>query len=313
MLALIIAGPLGAGKTSLLLRLARYIQSRGPQKVGIIENEVGTIDIDSTWLKREGMEVRDILSGCICCSLRGSLEATASQFIAEYSPEILLVEPSGIAGTDTVIKVLKDTLPKNWTVKCLYLLDIQRLQRLSRLSPFFIHCIQTADAVILTKGDAAEPAEISSAYSHIRSFTKGAVINGALLEEIMTLIYQPAPSAGEKKNSSSPKPPSAAAISRRWRMAGGIEEARGILQGIQRALSQRSEAVPGHIKLLLSGKSTILLSLTDSDGTISVRGNSHPTDESCRADLNALVYGLDQRSLADMIDAVLHDYAYESI
>lgn len=313
MLALVIAGPLGAGKTSLILDLSRRIQASRAGRVGIIENEAGKIDIDSVWLRNQGMEVRELYSGCICCSLRNSLETTVSEFIASYSPEVLIVEPSGIAGPDSVVSTLKQTLSRDWEIKTLYLLDIPRVQRLTRLSPFFPRCLESADALIPTKLDLAGPEEIDAAYALIRSVYEGPIISAVHLDRILDLLRHPSPLSAEVPPKPPLQPPEAAMESRSWRMAGREKQARRLLQRLQGILAEENGAVPGHLKLLLTGKSTMILNVTDINGPIMVRGTTDDAHETLRADLNALVYGIDGARLTELVDSVLREYRYESI
>jgi G3E family GTPase len=101
----IIAGFLGSGKTTLLLEVAKAVSESG-KKMVIIENEVGEVGVDDALLAGEGLEVREIFSGCICCSLRADLISTLLEIEREYKPDIVILEPSGIASPRQVMSAL---------------------------------------------------------------------------------------------------------------------------------------------------------------------------------------------------------------
>ena len=103
---LIIAGFLGAGKTSLLLELVGGLAAGGTRKIAIIENEIGAVGVDDQVLAAEGLPVREIYSGCICCSLRGDLVTTLLELERQEKPDLVILEPSGAAGVRQVQSAL---------------------------------------------------------------------------------------------------------------------------------------------------------------------------------------------------------------
>ena len=97
---LVLGGFLGSGKTTFLLKLARYLTDHsaheGPTKLAIIENEIGAVGIDSNILGNAGLQTRDLFAGCACCSLREELVTTVREIREQLDPETILIESTGV-------------------------------------------------------------------------------------------------------------------------------------------------------------------------------------------------------------------------
>ena len=102
----IISGFLGAGKTTLISKLLK--DSFKNEQVIIIENEFGEIGIDSGFLKSTGIEIREMNSGCICCSLAGDFGKALQEVINQYEPDRIIIEPSGVGKLSDVKKAVLD-------------------------------------------------------------------------------------------------------------------------------------------------------------------------------------------------------------
>ena len=100
----IISGFLGSGKTTLIKKLVK--DSLSNQKIVIIENEFGEIGIDGGFLKESGIQITEMNSGCICCSLVGDFGKALEQVLAEYSPDRIIIEPSGVGKLSDVINAV---------------------------------------------------------------------------------------------------------------------------------------------------------------------------------------------------------------
>ena len=102
----IISGFLGAGKTTLIKKLLE--EAFSGEQVVLIENEFGEIGIDGGFLKEAGIEIREMNSGCICCSLVGDFGASLKEVVEKYHPARILIEPSGVGKLSDVIKAVQD-------------------------------------------------------------------------------------------------------------------------------------------------------------------------------------------------------------
>ncbi len=104
---IIVAGMLGVGKTSVILRMLDPMIAKG-HKVVVIENEYGSMGVDSEVLEKNGMKVRDLKGGCICCTLQSGLVDSLRVLQVDYDPEYVIVEPSGIADPQLVVTGVTD-------------------------------------------------------------------------------------------------------------------------------------------------------------------------------------------------------------
>ena len=102
----IVSGFLGAGKTTLIKKLLK--DALHDTKVVLIENEFGEIGIDGGFLKEAGIQIREMNSGCICCSLVGDFGASLKEVMAQYAPERILIEPSGVGKLSDVSRAVKN-------------------------------------------------------------------------------------------------------------------------------------------------------------------------------------------------------------
>lgn len=101
----IISGFLGAGKTTLIAKLLK--EGLAGEQVVLIENEFGEIGIDGGFLKESGVEIREMNSGCICCSLVGDFGTSLKEVVEKYHPDRIIIEPSGVGKLSDVIKAVK--------------------------------------------------------------------------------------------------------------------------------------------------------------------------------------------------------------
>ena len=101
----IFSGFLGAGKTTLIKKL--ITEAYAGEKLVLIENEFGEIGIDGGFMKEAGIQVNEMNSGCICCSLVGDFKTSLTQVLEQFSPDRILIEPSGVGKLSDVIKAVK--------------------------------------------------------------------------------------------------------------------------------------------------------------------------------------------------------------
>lgn len=171
-------GFLGSGKTTLILSLAeRLVRERG-QKIGIIVNEVGTIGIDDKVMRKVGLDVWELYSGCICCQLGVDLVTTLHTVASEYRPDTVIVEASGLATPSGILDSLRyyrgEPLEK---VRIVVVVDPTRLEMLMEvLTPLATAQIGAADILALNKIDECAEDEIAGAQETLRSLNGRATL-----------------------------------------------------------------------------------------------------------------------------------------
>jgi len=157
---IVISGFLGSGKTTLLLTLAKTFSEQG-HKVAIIENEVGKTGVDGELLKAEGLSVREIYSGCVCCSLRHDLIHTLLELELEVQPDIVFLEPSGVAGPKQIQHCLCGYGGEIEKTVMIAVADAQRLPAIRDFSIPLVHDgIEIADLVAINKADLVSPEQL---------------------------------------------------------------------------------------------------------------------------------------------------------
>lgn len=147
----IISGFLGAGKTTLIKKLIQ--ESLGHEKIVLIENEFGEIGIDGTFLKDAGIEITEMNSGCICCSLVGDFSEALKKVVNEFHPDRIIIEPSGVGKLSDVIQAVvnvhNDELQLNSFVA---VIDAKKCRTYSiNFGEFFNNQIEYASTIILSR------------------------------------------------------------------------------------------------------------------------------------------------------------------
>ena len=156
----IISGFLGAGKTTLINRLIR--EAYKGEKVVLIENEFGEIGIDGGFLRDAGVEITEMNSGCICCSLVGDFSEALKKVIEEFSPDRILIEPSGVGKLSDVIKAVEDTdnddiLLNSFTT----VVDAKKCKvYMKNFGEFYNNQIENSKAIVLSHTTGLDDAKI---------------------------------------------------------------------------------------------------------------------------------------------------------
>ena len=165
----IISGFLGAGKTTLIKKLLS--EAFTGEQVVLIENEFGEIGIDGGFLKESGIEIREMNSGCICCSLVGDFGKSLREVVDTYHPDRILIEPSGVGKLSDVIKAVRDVQDEidaelnSFTT----VVDVTKCRIYRKnFGEFFSNQIEYAGAVILSRTDKAKPEKIEESVAHLR-------------------------------------------------------------------------------------------------------------------------------------------------
>ncbi len=146
---MILAGFLGSGKTTLL----RHIITNTDKKIAVLMNEFGEIGVDTETIQKENIAVKELLEGCVCCSLQGELEAAIAEIITTYHPDLIIIETTGIAEADNLVLGIDEAI-KNVTLDAVItVVDADALVRFPAMSGNFKTQIETADLLILNKVD----------------------------------------------------------------------------------------------------------------------------------------------------------------
>ena len=173
----IVSGFLGAGKTTLIKKLLK--DALAGTRVVLIENEFGEIGIDGGFLKESGIEIREMNSGCICCSLVGDFGTSLREVMDTYAPERILIEPSGVGKLSDVMKAIQDAaegsdMELNSAVA---VVDASKCKiYIKNFGEFFVNQIEYAGTIILTRTDKVSDAKLAECVELLRQHNDKATI-----------------------------------------------------------------------------------------------------------------------------------------
>ncbi len=168
----VLGGFLGSGKTTLLMQLAKYITRQdGAPQVVILENEIGEVGVDNQLLSGASFSVENIFSGCICCSGAVDLVEGVRKIAADYHPDWLLIEATGMALPSAIRATLKDELKLDAAVLCV--VDANRWLRIRKASPdFSVAQLEKIDMAIITKIDKVDAEKLAAAEADVKAHCK---------------------------------------------------------------------------------------------------------------------------------------------
>ena len=190
----IISGFLGAGKTTFIKKLLE--EAISGEQVVLIENEFGEIGIDGGFLKNSGIEIREMNSGCICCSLVGDFGKSLAEVLTKYKPYRVIIEPSGVGKLSDVMKAVRDVAAEIEVTlnSAVTIVDVAKCRMyMKNFGEFFNNQIENAGTVVLSRTDIAAVDKVNQAVELIREKNPAAVIvttpcsqlSGAQLLEII--------------------------------------------------------------------------------------------------------------------------------
>ena len=181
----IISGFLGAGKTTLIKKLLK--EAFADEQVVLIENEFGEIGIDGGFLKEAGIQIREMNSGCICCSLVGDFGTSLKEVVEKYHPDRILIEPSGVGKLSDVIKAVQgvqgdvDIVLNSYTT----VVDAKKCKMYMRnFGEFFNNQVEYAGAIIMSRTDIVDEAKAQAAMELLREINPKAAIITTPIEEL---------------------------------------------------------------------------------------------------------------------------------
>ena len=174
----IISGFLGAGKTTLIKKLIK--EALGGEKVVLIENEFGEIGIDGGFLKEAGIEITEMNSGCICCTLVGDFGAALKDVITKYSPDRIIIEPSGVGKLSDVIKAVADVKKDFEDVELNSFITVadagKTTMYMKNFGEFFNDQIENANTIVLSRTAKTPESKLEKAVAAIKEHNDKAVI-----------------------------------------------------------------------------------------------------------------------------------------
>jgi G3E family GTPase len=185
-----IAGFLGCGKTTFLLKISQLLANDKERKVALVVNEIGEIPVDGKIMEESGMQVKDIGGGCICCEVASTFAKTLTQLYKSYKPDHVLVEPTGVAvphqvklaarmgGRDAKISIGPAIVLFDAT-RPAELLDMDMLGQLVTTQ------LKDADIIAISKVDAVDDSDISESAERIRKYnSKAPIVNLSSFKDI---------------------------------------------------------------------------------------------------------------------------------
>lgn len=181
----VVSGFLGAGKTTLIKKLLK--EALDGSKTVLIENEFGEIGIDGGFLKEAGIEIKEMNSGCICCSLVGDFGASLKEVVEKYHPDRILIEPSGVGKLSDVIKAVQgveedvDIQLNSYTT----VVDAKKCKMYMRnFGEFFDNQVQYAGAIIMSRTDIVDEKKAMESMELLRSINEKAAIITTPIEKL---------------------------------------------------------------------------------------------------------------------------------
>ena len=174
----VISGFLGAGKTTLIKKLLE--EALKGEKIVLIENEFGEIGIDGGFLKDAGIEISEMNSGCICCSLVGDFGEALKKVMEQFHPDRILIEPSGVGKLSDVIRAIQGVIaqePDMALGSAVTVADATKCKvYLKNFGEFYENQVQCAGAIVLSRTQKASPAKVEEAVALLREKNPGAPI-----------------------------------------------------------------------------------------------------------------------------------------
>ena len=173
----IISGFLGAGKTTFIRKMIEEVFQG--QKIVLIENEFGEVGIDGGFLKDSGIEITEMNSGCICCTLVGDFDKNLREVLDKYEPERVIIEPSGVGKLSDVMKSVID-IERELDIKLNALVTVvnakKAMKQMKAFGEFFNNQIEFATTVVLSRTQSATPEQLELCVKQIQALNEKAAV-----------------------------------------------------------------------------------------------------------------------------------------
>jgi G3E family GTPase len=313
---IVISGFLGSGKTSILLTLAKAFIAQG-RKVAIIENEVGKNGVDGEELKAEGLNVREIYSGCVCCSLRHDLIQTLLKLEREVQPDVVFLEPSGVAGPKQIQHCLCGYGGEIDKQTFLVVADAERLPVIQDFSIPLVHDgLEIADLVAINKCDLVSVEQLEALEARMREvnptvdLVRVSALEGMQMETLIKMITARAPGkpvAAPTEHAKTDNLPDAAIFAASATVddptMNAPKQIKRMLRSLSRTLGAEEGLLIGHLKAILKTKPVgyNVFSVTSAGGVPTEKGRlpSGPLSQ-LTVTVNAIVYGIDDEPFSNL-------------
>jgi G3E family GTPase len=184
---LIVAGFLGSGKTTLILSTIERLNEISGQEAAIIVNNFGTVGIDGKMMEKYGLEVKEVMGGCICCSLGPYLLDTVQKLAITMEPELMVIEPSGIADPQQILDTLEDYQgPELDFIRTISVMDVERFDQISRyMGRPFEHQVRSSEVIVLNKIDEVDENSINQVEERLREIGfEGSIVRASATERM---------------------------------------------------------------------------------------------------------------------------------
>ena len=171
----IVSGFLGAGKTTLITKLLSGLDKN--EKIAIIENEFGEIGIDGAFLKNSGIEIKEINSGCICCSLVGNFADSLKELVEKYSPNRIIIEPSGVGKLSDVVKAINGAgIDVKVNVVCTVVDGGKCKMYYKNFGEFYLDQIKEASVIVISKTEKLSEEKLIETCEFIKTYNPTATL-----------------------------------------------------------------------------------------------------------------------------------------
>jgi G3E family GTPase len=321
---LIISGFLGSGKTSILMPLVKQLTENG-MKIAIIENEVGKTGVDDIYLKEHGLNVKEIFSGCICCTLRLDLIRTLLSLENEYDPDLVILEPSGVAGPSQILNALQGYGGDIDSKSLLSIIDAERFSKLATMNlPIITDGIKNADLVVVNKIDLVNDEQLVSLNNKLLEFNKDAdiinisILNNTNVDAFFQLIQNLLIHTNnqnlsqilniKEKNGDAPQIYSTEFSLDFNEIGLNEKEIKNIyakkIEAIAKKLKKASATLIGNLKLIIKSDKGgyLLISTTSFERKPEIVGKLPSKYSKLTFNLNAMIYGITKEQLKNKID-----------
>lgn len=184
----LITGSLGSGKTTLL----RRVLENPTRRIAVLMNEFGEISIDSRIIQGKDIDIVELAGGCVCCSLTGEFEAAVNEIIGRFHPELIVVEATGVAESDSLVFEVEDRIPQVRLDAVICIVDAYAAITYPQVGYAARTQLASADILLINKVDLVSPAELENVVVQVRKYNSNArFIRTTLCEVALDLLFSP--------------------------------------------------------------------------------------------------------------------------